>query len=156
MKLHVKRINPRSRIPTGSYQSAGTDLYSAEDLVIAPGETAKIATGIAAEIVESPLEKAVWKLLGWLGLNSRWAILLWDRSSMGSKGLHRFSGCIDQDYRGEWLVVLHNAGDEPYEVKAGDKIVQFLLTRVYQTDRVEVNRLSDTMRGSQGFGSTGR
>lgn len=86
-----------------------------------------------------------------------WAALLWDRSGMGAvKHIHRFAGVIDTaTYRGEWLVALMNFDNEPHIIKAGDKIVQAIIQKVEDCRVIEVAELSDTERGTKGFGSSG-
>ena len=143
-KIKVKLLRPGAKLPTyGTEFSAGADLYACleEVVVIAPGETKKIPTGIAMELP-----------VGFAGL-------IYARSSMGTKkGLAPANkvGVVDSDYRGEFLVFLHNHGTEPQTIAHGDRIAQLLVTPVFTPGFVEAEELSDTMRGDGGFGSTGR
>ena len=143
-KIKVKLLRPGAKLPTyGTEFSAGADLYACleEDIVIAPGETKKIPTGIAMELP-----------VGYAGL-------ICARSSMGTKkGLAPANkvGVVDSDYRGEFLVFLHNHGTEPQTICGGDRIAQLLVTPVFTPGFIEADELSDTMRGGGGFGSTGR
>ena len=125
--------------------SAAVDLRAAIDegttVVIAPGETRKIPTGLAMEIPT-----------GCAGL-------IYARSSLGTKrGLAPANkvGVVDSDYRGEFMIFLHNHGTEPQTVQHGDRVAQLLVTPVFTPGFVEADELSDTVRGSGGFGSTGR
>ena len=94
MKLSVKKLHPDAIIPTKTNPTdAGIDLYALEDVSILPGETVKVRTGVALQLQNIPREK--------LYVN-----LLWDRSGLGSKGIHRLAGVIDQAYTGEAVVVL--------------------------------------------------
>ena len=137
--VNIKRLNENATLPTYSHPGdAGMDLYSAQYVTLQPGETVKVVTGIATAIPS-----------GFVGL-------VWDRSSMGSKGIKRMGGVIDAGYRGEILVALLNTTQAPYEIKAGDKIAQMLIQPVESPALVEVSDLDDTSRGEGGFGSTGR
>ena len=143
-KIAVKKLRENATIPTyGSVEAAGADLYACleEPVTIAPGETVFIPTGIAMEVPK-----------GCAGL-------VFARSSMGAKrGLAPANkvGVIDSDYRGEFFVALHNHGKQPQQVLHGERIAQLLITPVYTPGFVEVQELSNTQRGSGGFGSTGK
>jgi deoxyuridine 5'-triphosphate nucleotidohydrolase len=65
------------------------------------------------------------------------------------------AGVIDYDYRGPVGVILFNLGDKDFEIKRGDRIAQMILERICMADVAEVTELSETVRGSGGFGSTG-
>lgn len=142
--VHVKKLNPMAVLPTyGSAEAAGADLYACLEgpVTIQPGETAWIPTGIALEVPK-----------GCAGL-------IYARSSMGVKrGLAPANkvGVIDSDYRGEIRVVLLNHGKMPQTVAHGERVAQFLITPVLTPTYEEVSELSDTDRGSGGFGSTGK
>lgn len=143
-KIAVKKLRENAIIPTyGSAEAAGADLYSCLDSVVTihPGETVFIPTGIAMEVPR-----------GCAGL-------VYARSSMGTKrGLAPANkvGVIDSDYRGEFFVALHNHGKQPQQVEHGDRIAQLVITPVFTPGFVEVKELSDTKRGTGGFGSTGK
>lgn len=143
-KISVKKLREKAVIPTyGSAEAAGADLYACLDapVVIAPGETVFVPTGIAMEVPK-----------GCAGL-------VFARSSLGAKrGLAPANkvGVIDSDYRGEFFVALHNHGKLPQEIAHGERIAQLLIVPVFTPGFVEVDELSDTQRGSGGFGSTGK
>ena len=142
--IRVKKLNPNAILPTyGSVEAAGADLYACLETpgTIGPGQTAWIPTGIA---LEGPK--------GCAGL-------IYARSSMGVKrGLAPANkvGVIDSDYRGEIRVVLLNHGKEPQKVENGERVAQFLITPVLTPMYEEVENLSNTDRGTGGFGSTGK
>lgn len=124
-------------VPKGSPESAGFDLAAVDGALIPPGKVAKIRTNVFCEF------------------NPGWVALLWDRSSLASKGLHIFGGVIDSDYRGEWLVLLYNSTDEEVAIGFGQRIAQVIFQRCW-TGRIKYGRLSSTTeRGSKGFGSSG-
>ena len=143
-KIKVKLLRSGAQLPTyGTAFSAGADLYACleEDVVIAPGETKKIPTGIAMELPEGT------------------AGLIYTRSSLGTKrGLAPANkvGVVDSDYRGEIMIFLHNHGTEAQTICHGDRIAQLLVTPVFTPGFIEAEELSDTLRGAGGFGSTGR
>jgi len=142
--IRVKKLNERAFLPTyGSKNAAGADLYACleQAVTIEPGETAWIGTGIALEVPE-----------GCAGL-------VYARSSMGTKrGLAPANkvGVVDSDYRGEIRVVLLNHGKVAQTVEHGERVAQFLITPVLTPEYVEAEELTDTQRGSGGFGSTGK
>ena len=143
-KIAVKKLRENAVIPTyGSAEAAGADLYACleETILIAPGETVFVPTGIAMEVPK-----------GCAGL-------VFARSSLGAKrGLAPANkvGVIDSDYRGEFFVALHNHGKLPQEIAHGERIAQLLIVPVFTPGFTEVTELSDTLRGSGGFGSTGK
>ncbi len=138
LTLRIKRLCDESKIPSyATLRAAGLDLYSMEDYSIRPGETHMFKTGIAMEIPE-----------GYAGL-------IWDRSGLGSKEIHRFAGVVDDDYRGEVRVILHNNAKKKYDIKKGDRIAQMLIQEVEKVIIEDVDELSDTFRGEGGFGSSG-
>lgn len=142
--IHVKRLHPNAVLPTyGSSEAAGADLYACLDeaVVIQPGEVFWVPTGIALEVPK-----------GCAGL-------IYARSSMGVKrGLAPANkvGVIDSDYRGEIRVVLLNHSKEPQTISPGERIAQFVITPVLTPQYEEAEALSDTDRGTGGFGSTGK
>ena len=141
--IHVKKVRENAELPTyGSVEAAGADLYACLEtaVVIQPGETAWIPTGIALEVPK-----------GCAGL-------IYARSSLGTKrGLAPANkvGVVDSDYRGEIQVVLYNHGAVPQTVAHGERIAQFIITPVLTPQYMEVSQLADTDRGEGGFGSTG-
>ena len=142
--IRVKKLNQNAIMPTyGSAEAAGADLYACLEnpVVIAPGESAFIPTGLSMELPK-----------GYAGL-------IYARSGLAcKKGLAPANkvGVIDSDYRGEFIVVLHNHGNEPREVAHGERIAQLVITPVFTPGFTEVAELTDTIRSSGGFGSTGK
>ena len=144
MELKIKKLSPNAILPTyGSAGAAGADLYALPDgdpIVIAPGQTAFIHTGLSMAIPE-----------GYVGLN-------FARSGLAAKrGLAPANkvGVIDSDYRGELMVALHNHGNTPQTIEPGDRVAQFVIVPVIMARFTEVDSLDETERGSGGFGSTG-
>ena len=142
--IAVKKVRPNAILPTyGSQEAAGADLYACleEPVTIGAGETLFIPTGIAMEVPK-----------GCAGL-------VYARSSLGAKrGLAPANkvGVIDPDYRGEIKVVLLNHSKQPQTLAPGERVAQFVITPVLQPRYEEAEELSDTDRGTGGFGSTGK
>lgn len=143
MEVRFKKLNDLAKIPTrGSKFSAGYDLYAATDydIQIPPHSTVKIGTGLAMDFP-----------VGWFGA-------IFARSGIATKRGLRPANCvpvIDCDYRGEWLIPIHNDSNETKTVQAGERIAQLILLPYQDIDFKEVDELSDTDRGSSGFGSSG-
>ena len=143
-KIRVKKLKEKAILPTyGSLEAAGADLYACLDeaIVIRPGESVFVPTGLAMEIPR-----------GYAGL-------IYARSGLACKrGLAPANkvGVIDSDYRGEFIVVLHNHGSEPQEISHGERIAQLVITPVFTPGFTEVSELTDTDRSAGGFGSTGK
>jgi dUTP pyrophosphatase len=138
MELKVKRIHPEAKLPLyGHPGDAGLDLFSVVDRLLAPGEVFAVPTGIQVAIPA-----------GFVGL-------IWDKSGISLKGVHRLAGVVDAGYRGEVQVVMINLGSAAFEVKKGMKIAQMLIQPVAAVEVVESDSLDDTSRGEGGFGSTG-
>lgn len=139
-RVRIKKNSASAKRPKyGHPGDAGLDLFSCENHRLEPGGRHSFSTGWAFEIPR-----------GYVGL-------VWDRSGLASKnGIHCLAGVVDSGYRGELKIVLLNTGQEPYHVKNGDKIAQLLIQPVEHMEIKEAESLSDTTRGSAGFGSTGR
>ena len=142
-KVIVNKLHPDAKIP--AYQSdeaAGADLSAlieGEAVAIAVGERAIIKTGLSFEI-----------LPGFEGQ-------VRPRSGLSAKhGMTVLNapGTIDSDYRGEVMVILHNAGNRTYYVNNGDRIAQLVIAPIVHGIFIE-GELNDTNRGANGFGSTG-
>lgn len=139
IKFNVVKLSPDATLPTKENASdAGIDIYTNEAYTLKPGERYMFSTGISVEFSKG------------------YVALLWDRSGLGSKGIHRLAGVIDSGYRGEWKVVLLNTTKEKYEIKKGDKIIQCILQKFEPTKIKEVKKLTESKRGKKGFGSSGR
>ncbi len=142
--ISVKKLSEKAILPTyGSAEAAGADLYACLDdkISIAPGESAFVPTGLSMEIPK-----------GYAGL-------IYARSGMACKrGLAPANkvGVIDSDYRGEFIVVLHNHGSQTQVVEHGERIAQLVITPVLIVSFTETDELSDTERSGGGFGSTGK
>lgn len=142
IKIKVRSLS--GELP--SYETSGASgmdvrAHLEEPIVILPGKRSLIPTGLFVEIPEG------------------YEIQIRARSGLAVKygiGLTNGIGTIDSDYRGEIKVSLINWGDEPFEVKSGDRIAQLVAAKYERAELVHVDELSDTERGTGGFGHTGR
>lgn len=143
MQIKVRILNVGATLPTyGTAEAAGADLYALRgaSVTVPPHETVMIHTGLAAEIPE-----------GYAGL-------IFARSGLASKrGLAPANkvGVVDPDYRGEFMVALHNHTDIPAVVEGGERIAQLVLVPFLRAEFIPSDTLSETERGAGGFGSTG-
>ncbi|KQM58837.1 MULTISPECIES: dUTP diphosphatase [unclassified Sphingomonas] len=142
--LHILRLPHGAGLPLPAYATAGAagmDVVAAEDIELAPGARHAVATGFAMAIPEG------------------YEVQVRPRSGLALKhGITCLNtpGTIDSDYRGEVKVILANLGQEPFRVVRGERIAQLVPAVVTRATLGEVDALDDTVRGSGGFGSTGR
>ena len=145
MKIQITKLRENAKIPTrGSEKAAGYDLYAcldADKIEIAPHTTAKIGTGLAVAVPD-----------GYFGA-------VFARSGLAAKEGLRPANCVgvcDSDYRGEYIVALHNDSDTVRTVQNGDRIAQLVVMPFLAVEFQEVDSLDETERGAGGFGSTGK
>lgn len=144
MKLKIKKLKNNAVIPVRATEySAGADLFACieQPLTIKKGETVKIPTGISAEPED---------------MNT--VLLMYARSGLAVNygiSLANCVGVIDSDYRGEIIVPLTNTSDNDFTVEPDMRIAQLVVTPVIIPEIIESDSLSDSERGSGGFGSTG-
>ena len=144
LQIKMKKLDGAAILPTyGTPFSAGADLYAlcAQSIVIQPGQTVLIHTGLAFEIPE-----------GYGGF-------VFARSGLATKkGLAPANkvGVIDSDYRGELMIPLHNGSGVAAVIEHGDRVAQLVFLPCPQADFTTVDVLSDSIRSDGGFGSTGR
>ena len=143
LELNIKLLNENAKVPTrGSEYAAGYDLYAATDydIEIAPHSTVKIGTGISVELPN-----------GTFGA-------IFARSGLATKKGLRPANCVgvcDSDYRGEYIVPMHNDTDEVMTIASGERIAQLIVMPFVGIEFNIVNELTETKRGDGGFGSTG-
>lgn len=142
MELQLKRLDPELPLPGYAHEGdAGLDLYSAIDLVLAPGQRSLVPTGIAVAIPEG--------FAGFVQPRS-------GRALRDGLSFVNTPGLIDSHYRGEIKIIAINLDQtQPLAITRADKIAQLVLQRVERAQLVEVTDLDETTRGEGGFGSTG-
>ena len=142
--LKIKKVRENAVIPKrATVGSAGVDLSACidEQVTLAKGDNIKIPTGIAIELPNENVAAFVFARSG-LGINH-------------GITLSNAVGVIDSDYRGEICVGLTNLGKESFIIEPQMRIAQLIVMPVCPLPISEVNELSDTERGENGFGSTG-
>jgi len=142
--IKFKKLSDMATEPTrGSEQAAGYDLYACinEPMVINPGDTRKVPTGISVELPKGTFAG------------------IYARSGLATKQGLRPANCVgvcDSDYRGEYIVAIHNDSDTLRTIEPGERIAQMIVSPYVSFAFQEVDNLSDTNRGDGGFGSTGK
>ncbi|MFG2077689.1 dUTP diphosphatase [Nonomuraea maritima] len=143
VEVLIQRLDPE--LPTPSYAhpgDAGADLYAAEDVELMPGERAVVGTGLAIALPEG------------------YAAFVHPRSGLAARHgvtLVNAPGTVDAGYRGEIKVTLINTdAKEPFRLRRGDRVAQLVVQRVERVSFVQVVDLPESVRGANGFGSTGR
>ena len=142
LDVKIKKLYDNSIMPTRADEdSAGLDLYAHNNVHIEPHTTIKVSAGIA---IETPK--------GTFGA-------IFARSGLSTKEGLRPANCVgvvDASYRGEVFVALHNDSDIPRDVEIGERIAQLIVMEYPMVNLIEVDELSETERGKNGFGSSGR
>ena len=140
--LKYKRLSDLAKTPVYATDGAACfDVFSIDSGMVAVGGSLIFGTGLSFEVPKG------------------FALFLFSRSGHGFTSDVRLANCvgvIDSDYRGEVKVKLTNDGYNPFIVNAGDRICQGVLLPANQVELTEVSNLSDTERGTGGFGSTGK
>jgi len=139
VKIKIKKLREDAKLPThGHPGDAGMDFYCIEDVIFRAGKQERVHTGVAIEIPD-----------GYVGL-------VWDKSSISfNLGLKVMGGVIDSGFRGEIVMNLLNVSDKEVMLEKGQKFTQMLIQKFEHCDIVEVDELSETVRGSGREGSTG-
>jgi len=142
--IQAKILKVDKELPTPKYAhfgDAGMDVYSAEDYVLKTGEHKIFSTGLKFEIPEG------------------YEVQVRPRSGLAAKNgitVLNSPGTLDYQYRGILGVILINHGSSSFEVKRGERIAQIVFNKFESAELIEVDELSETVRGEGGFGSTGK
>lgn len=145
--IKFKKLVPEAKLPTkGKPGDAAYDLYCVEKIGLMPGQTIKVRTGLQLAYMtpEDGDDVLFLQIEG--------------RSGMASNGIYPIGGIVDGSYRGEIQVILHNGNqfDQKYWLFPGDRIAQFIVRRTPKNVEItESEEVTETSRGSTGFGSTG-
>lgn len=138
--IKIKRLREGVRLPEYATDgSAGMDVYANSDLSVPGNSTMRVDCGFSVEVPEG------------------YELQVRSRSGLAFRGLTvaNSPGTIDSDYRGEIGVLLNSCDYRGHEFNVGDRVAQLVLAPVYKAAWVEVDELSETVRGEGGFGSTG-
>lgn len=144
MEIKIKKLNEKAILPTrGSEYAAGYDLYAcidADSIIVPAHSTVKVGTGLSFELPDETFAA------------------IFARSGLATKQGLRPANCVgvcDSDYRGEYIVAIHNDTDEDKIINAEERIAQMILMPYIPMTFVEADELSESGRGENGFGSTG-
>lgn len=138
--IKVKKHHELAKLPSRSNTTdAGADLYSVEEIHVAPLSRAIVSTGISIEIPDNTYARIA------------------PRSGLAAKyGIDVLAGVVDAGYRGEIKVILYNTDKEKmFKVNIGDRIAQLIIESCQILDITEVNNINNTSRSNNGFGSSG-
>ena len=137
--MKVKKLVPHAKLPNRAHSTdSGADLFAAERTVLPPHAITNVHTGIAVELPENT------------------SGIIWGKSSVESKGIKAMAGLVDAPYRGELIVCMYNLNDTEFVFEQGQKVAQLVVLPTLYPSFEEVSELTDTTRGSGGFGSTGK
>lgn len=136
--MKVKKLHPNAKLPVRAHATdSGADLFALERTVLPPHAISHVHTGIAVELPENT------------------SGVIWGKSSVESKGVKAMAGLIDAPYRGELIVCMYNLNPQEFVFEAGQKVAQLVVLPTLYPSFEEAEQLTDTARGSGGFGSTG-
>lgn len=143
IKVKINRLVPHAKMPTKATRGSGAyDIYSTDELLLAPEGRYAFGTGLAMEIPDG------------------FVALVCPRSGLAVKNgvtVLNAPGVVDPDYRGEVkAIVINHDLREPLQVSKGDKIAQLLFVQAEEVEFEAAEELSSTQRGTGGFGSTGK
>jgi dUTP pyrophosphatase len=142
LPLAVKLLHPQAQLPRRAHPGdAGADLFSVDEVTIPTGERREVGTGIALAIPD-----------GYAGFVQPRSGLAFKHGIM----VVNSPGLIDAGYRGEVRISLYNSGSEPFAITVGERIAQLVVQRVAEPEFLPVEELPPSVRGSGGFGSSGR
>ena len=151
--LNIKfiKIHPNAKIPKAAHEKgdAGFDLFAVEDITLLNGEVTIVTTGL--QLADAPET-----------YNTEYYLDVRSRSGLSRKLIFPVTGTVDVDYRGVVGVVLANLGKEPYHVKAGERIAQMVIQKIFANSSFtdvtfeETDQITSTERGDAGYGSSGR
>lgn len=141
VEIQFKLMESDAQAPTRAHETdSGWDLYSYEDAIILPKQTANLYTGVA--ICAPP----------------GWGYTIRGRSSLNKRGVQTALGTVDANYCGKLFVLLYNVSNSEYQIHKGDRIAQIVFERVHNITLKQVDEfaLPEGSRGAKGFGSSGR
>ena len=137
--MKVKKLHPHALLPKRAHPTdSGADLFALQRTVLPPRTVTHVHTGIAIELEE-----------GTSGI-------IWGKSSVESKGIKAMAGLVDAPYRGELIVCMYNLNEEEFVFEQGQKVAQLVILPTLYPNFEETEELTDTARGTGGFGSTGQ
>jgi len=136
--IKVKKLDPQAKLPLRAHDTdSGADLFALTRTVLPPHAVTHVHTGVCVELPEQT------------------SGIIWGKSSVESKGIKAMAGLVDAPYRGELIVCMYNLNDTEFVFEAGQKVAQLVVLPTLYPSFVQADQISQTSRGSGGFGSTG-
>lgn len=136
--IKVKKLDPQAKLPLRAHDTdSGADLFALTRTVLPPHAVTHVHTGVCVELPEQT------------------SGIIWGKSSVESKGIKAMAGLVDAPYRGELIVCMYNLNDTEFVFEAGQKVAQLVVLPTLYPSFVQAEEISQTSRGSGGFGSTG-
>lgn len=136
--IKVKKLDPQAKLPLRAHDTdSGADLFALTRTVLPPHTVTHVHTGVCVELPEQT------------------SGIIWGKSSVESKGIKAMAGLVDAPYRGELIVCMYNLNDTEFVFEAGQKVAQLVVLPTLYPSFVQADQISQTSRGSGGFGSTG-
>lgn len=136
--IKVKKLDPNAKLPLRAHATdSGADLFALTRTVLPPRAVTHVHTGVCVELPEQT------------------SGVIWGKSSVESKGIKAMAGLVDAPYRGELIVCMYNLNETEFVFEAGQKVAQLVVLPTLYPTFEQAEELSDTARGSGGFGSTG-
>jgi dUTP pyrophosphatase len=150
ISISFKLTHEKAKMPSKAHDGdAAFDLYSVEELTLAPGETRAVDTGL--QLADTGY--------GTMATGPSFFLKIEGRSGLALKQIIPTGGIIDASYRGNIKCIMNNFSKQPFAINIGDKIAQLIIYRICATPmEVEISQTEtvvETTRGSNGFGSTG-
>lgn len=137
--IRVKKLDPAAKLPLRAHATdSGVDLFALTRTILPPRAITHVHTGVCVELPEET------------------SGIIWGKSSVESKGIKAMAGLVDAPYRGELIVCMYNLNETEFVFEAGQKVAQLVVMPTLYPSFEEADELSDTSRGSGGFGSTGK
>lgn len=137
--IKVKKLAPEAKLPLRAHETdSGADLFALNRTVLPPRAVTNVHTGVCIELPDNT------------------SGIIWGKSSVESKGIKAMAGLVDAPYRGELIVCMYNLNDTEYVFEAGQKVAQLVVLPTLYPAFEPAPELTDTARGSGGFGSTGK
>ena len=136
--IKVKKLDPQAKLPLRAHDTdSGADLFALSRTVLPPHAVTHVHTGVCVELPEQT------------------SGIIWGKSSVESKGIKAMAGLVDAPYRGELIVCMYNLNDTEFVFEAGQKVAQLVVLPTLYPSFVQADQISQTSRGSGGFGTTG-
>ena len=160
--VKVQLLYDDAKLPVRKYSTdAGMDIHSYEEVLLKAyrpqeGWITRLWRLLCSEPYDNEGHRAMIKTGIAFEIPAGTGMFIWDRSGLSAKhGIHRVAGVLDHQYKGELKIALINLSNKDYLIRKGDRIAQAIITPIMLPVLKEVESLTETARGADGFGSTG-